>query len=145
MVNMAGSSEVTRPQSSPVRAACQNRPLEFAKDVRGLERQIREESHERRVYPLEVAIKDDLRRLIKAARDRESQELTPHVDDSPPAEAGRWTAKDNLAHLSAWRLTAASELDAARTGRAMPQVRGDGRERPDLQGRARSAGRIRPR
>ena len=38
------------------------------------------------------------------------------MDDSPPSQPGRWTAKDNLAHLSAWRLTATAELDVVRTG-----------------------------
>jgi tetratricopeptide (TPR) repeat protein len=67
-----------------------------------------------------VAIKDTLRLLMKAGRDKEASDLVPHVDDSAPSQPGRWTAKDNLAHLSAWRLTAASELEAVRTGNAAP-------------------------
>jgi tetratricopeptide (TPR) repeat protein len=64
-----------------------------------------------------VAMKDTLRLLMKAGREKEESDLVPHVDDSLPAEPGRWTAKDNLAHLSAWRITAAAELEAVRTGR----------------------------
>jgi tetratricopeptide (TPR) repeat protein len=67
-----------------------------------------------------VAIKDTLRLLMKAASQKEASDLAPHVDDSPPAQPGRWTAKDNLAHLSAWRLTAAAELAAVRTGSQAP-------------------------
>jgi tetratricopeptide (TPR) repeat protein len=63
-----------------------------------------------------VTIKDTLRLLMKAGREKEESDLVPHVDDSLPVEPGRWTAKDNLAHLSAWRLTATAELDAIRTG-----------------------------
>jgi tetratricopeptide (TPR) repeat protein len=63
-----------------------------------------------------VAIKDTLRLLMKAGREKEASDLVPHVDDSLPSQPGRWTAKDNLAHLSAWRLIAAAELDAVRTG-----------------------------
>jgi tetratricopeptide (TPR) repeat protein len=64
-----------------------------------------------------VAIKDTLRLLMKAGREKEASDLIPHVDDSAPLQPGHWTAKDNLAHLSAWRLTAAAEFDAVRTGR----------------------------
>jgi tetratricopeptide (TPR) repeat protein len=67
-----------------------------------------------------VAIKDTLRLLMKAGRKKEASDLVPHVDDSPPAQPGRWTAKDNLAHLSAWRLIAAAELEAVRTGSSAP-------------------------
>ena len=72
-----------------------------------------------------MAIKDRMQRLIKAAREKEASDLLPHVDDSPPSEPGRWTAKDNLAHMTAWRLTAAAELDAARTGGSGPVVSAD--------------------
>jgi tetratricopeptide (TPR) repeat protein len=61
-------------------------------------------------------MKDTLRLLMKAGRKKEASDLVPHVDDSAPAQPGRWTAKDNLAHLSAWRLIAAAELEAVRTG-----------------------------
>jgi tetratricopeptide (TPR) repeat protein len=64
------------------------------------------------------AIKDTLRSLIKAGREKEASDLVPFVDDAQPPELGRWTAKDNLAHLTAWRLSAAAELAAARTGDA---------------------------
>jgi tetratricopeptide (TPR) repeat protein len=67
-----------------------------------------------------VAIKDKLRSLMKAGREKEASDFIPHVDDSPPSEPGRWAAKDNLAHLSAWRLTAAAELEAVRTGNPAP-------------------------
>jgi tetratricopeptide (TPR) repeat protein len=67
-----------------------------------------------------VALKDTLRHLMQSGREKEESDLIPHVDDSPPSQPGRWTAKDNLAHLSAWRLTAASELEAVRTGNAAP-------------------------
>ncbi len=40
----------------------------------------------------------------------------PFVDDIPPADSAHWSAKDNLAHLTAWRLLAAAEIDAVRTG-----------------------------
>jgi tetratricopeptide (TPR) repeat protein len=63
-----------------------------------------------------VALKDKLRHLMQAGREKEASDLLPHVDDAPPSKPGRWTAKDNLAHLSAWRLTAAAELEAVRTG-----------------------------
>lgn len=69
-----------------------------------------------------VAIKDDIRRLIVAGREKEARVLVPHVDDSAPAEPGLWTAKDNLAHLAAWRMLATAELDAARMGEAAPPV-----------------------
>jgi tetratricopeptide (TPR) repeat protein len=67
-----------------------------------------------------VAVKDTLRLLMQAGREKEASDLIPHVDDAPPSQPGRWTAKDNLAHLSAWRLTATAELEAVRTGRPAP-------------------------
>jgi tetratricopeptide (TPR) repeat protein len=67
-----------------------------------------------------VAIKDTLRVLMQAGREKEASDLVPHVDDSAPAQPGRWTAKDNLAHLSAWRLTAAAELESVQTGSPAP-------------------------
>jgi tetratricopeptide (TPR) repeat protein len=57
---------------------------------------------------------------MKMASEKEASDLVPHVDDSAPSKPGRWTAKDNLAHLSAWRLTAAAELVAVRTGSPAP-------------------------
>jgi tetratricopeptide (TPR) repeat protein len=69
-----------------------------------------------------VAIKETLRLLMKAGHEKEESDLVPYVDDSAPAQPGRWTAKDNLAHLSAWRLTAAAELAAVRTGTPAPSA-----------------------
>jgi tetratricopeptide (TPR) repeat protein len=67
-----------------------------------------------------VALKETLRVLMKAGREKEASDLLPHVNDDPPSQAGRWTAKDNLAHLSAWRLIAAAELEAVQTGSPAP-------------------------
>lgn len=72
-----------------------------------------------------MAIKDELRALMKAGREKEASDLLPHVDDSPPSVPGRWTAKDTLAHLVAWRTSAAAELEAVRTGGATPFGVGD--------------------
>jgi tetratricopeptide (TPR) repeat protein len=68
---------------------------------------------------LPVAIKKKLRFLIKAAREKEASDLLPHVNDTPPSLPGRWTGKDNLAHLLAWRVAAAAELEAVRVGGAV--------------------------
>jgi tetratricopeptide (TPR) repeat protein len=57
---------------------------------------------------------------MTAGREKEESGLVPYVDDSPPSQPGRWTAKDNLAHLSAWRLIAAAELKAVRTRTPAP-------------------------
>jgi tetratricopeptide (TPR) repeat protein len=59
---------------------------------------------------------EKLRLLIGAAREKEASALVPYVDDSTPSDSGHWSAKDNLAHLAAWRLLAAEEIDAVRTG-----------------------------
>jgi tetratricopeptide (TPR) repeat protein len=67
-----------------------------------------------------VALKDKLRHLMQAGREKEASDLLPHVNDAPPSQPRRWTAKDNLAHLSAWRLTAAAELEAVQTGSPAP-------------------------
>jgi hypothetical protein len=69
-----------------------------------------------------MTIKDRLRELIKSGREKEASDLVPHVDDSSPPTLGGWTAKDHLAHLTAWRLVAAAELDAGRTGEPEPVV-----------------------
>ena len=61
-------------------------------------------------------MKDKLHDLIKAGRDKETAELLPYVNDAPPEEPGHWTAKDQLAHLTAWRQYAAAEMVAVRTG-----------------------------
>jgi len=73
-------------------------------------------------------MKDKLRLLIKAGREKEALDLLPHVDDSPPSQPGGWTAKDNLAHLAAWRLVGAAEMDAVRTGGPAPAVSKDTKE-----------------
>ena len=67
-----------------------------------------------------MALKGTLRHLLQTGREKEASDFLPHLDDSPPSQPGRWTAKDNLAHLSAWRLTAAAELEAIRTGSLAP-------------------------
>lgn len=63
-----------------------------------------------------MELKDKLRVLVKSGREKEASDLLPHVDDRPPAKPGRWTAKDNLAHMTAWRQHASAELKAVRTG-----------------------------
>ena len=70
-------------------------------------------------------MKQQLVDLITAARAREESDLVPHVDDTPPDAPGRWTAKDQLSHLTAWRQVAAAEIDAVRTASAGPVVPGD--------------------
>jgi tetratricopeptide (TPR) repeat protein len=70
-------------------------------------------------------MKQKLRDLIKSGREKEQSELVPHVDDAPPDEAGHWTAKDQLAHQTAWRQHAAAEMDAVRTGGPGPVVPDD--------------------
>ncbi len=65
---------------------------------------------------------EKLRLLIITAREKEASALVPYVDDSAPSDAGRWSAKDNLAHLTAWRLLAAAEIDAVRTGVGSPSI-----------------------
>lgn len=63
-----------------------------------------------------MELKEKLRLLVKSGREKEASDLLPHVDDTPPAQPRRWTARDNLAHLTAWRQYAAAELEAVRTG-----------------------------
>ncbi len=63
-----------------------------------------------------MELKDKLRLLIKSGREKEASDLLPHVNDSPPSTPGRWTARDNLAHMTAWRQYASAELEAVRTG-----------------------------
>jgi hypothetical protein len=57
---------------------------------------------------------------MQAGREKEESALVPDVNDSKPSQPGRWTAKDNLAHLSACRLIAAAESGAVRTGTPAP-------------------------
>src|ERR1700736_1648956 len=61
-------------------------------------------------------MKHKLGDLINAGRDKEASDLVPHANDAPADAPGRWTAKDQLAHLTAWRQYAAAEIDAVRTG-----------------------------
>src|ERR1700736_937328 len=69
-------------------------------------------------------LKPRLLATLTASRERE-HELLAMCDDSPPKEAGLWTVKDHLAHLSAWRTYAARVLDAARTGGRPPDIADD--------------------
>ncbi|HVC41618.1 MAG TPA: hypothetical protein VND54_06540 [Candidatus Saccharimonadales bacterium] len=61
------------------------------------------------------SLTDRLVRSLEAARAREAM-LLALCDDDPPLDAGSWTAKDNVAHLNAWREHGVRALDAARTG-----------------------------
>ena len=70
-------------------------------------------------------MKRKIRDLVKAGRDKEESDLLPHVNDAPSADPGRWTAKDQLAHLTAWRQVAVAEMDAVRTGGPRPDVSDD--------------------
>jgi DinB superfamily len=67
-------------------------------------------------YPLGMtseSLRDRLIQSLDAAQARETV-LLELCDDSPPQESGRWTAKDNIAHLNTWRDHAVRALDAAR-------------------------------
>jgi hypothetical protein len=65
--------------------------------------------------------------LIDALRDcREAERaifdaLDAAVRDAPDSDGG-WSAKDNLAHLSAWRRRQAAKMAAHREGRPEPQL-----------------------
>lgn len=76
------------------------------------------------------SLKTRLLQTLDAASTREAA-LLALCDDSPPSEAGRWTAKDNVAHLSSWREHATRTLDAVRLGKP---VEGPANE-SDLDGR----------
>jgi Protein of unknown function (DUF1706) len=56
---------------------------------------------------------------LAASRDME-EPLLGACDDAPPAEPGRWTARDHLAHIAHYRDHAARILDAVRTGQTPP-------------------------
>ena len=64
-------------------------------------------------------LKDRLIQTLEASRVRE-QALLEVCDDAPSPVAGRWTAKDNIAHLNEWRAYAARSIEAARLGRPIP-------------------------
>jgi hypothetical protein len=76
------------------------------------------------------SLKARLLETLEAARIREDA-LLLLCDDSPPSEPGKWTAKDNVAHLSTWREHAVRTLDAVRLGQP---VDGPANE-SDLDGR----------
>lgn len=66
----------------------------------------------------------DLVQNLKACRATESDvfaALAPHDRDAAPADGG-WSAKDELAHLSAWRQRQAEVMAARREGRAKPAL-----------------------
>jgi hypothetical protein len=63
------------------------------------------------------SLKDRLVHSLVVAREKEAL-LLALVDDSPPVEYGRWTAKDSIAHLNTWREHAVRALDAAQHGTA---------------------------
>ena len=65
-------------------------------------------------------LKDRLIRTLEAARVRE-EALLAVCDDAPSAVAGQWTAKDNIAHLNAWRAYAARAIEAARLGQPIAE------------------------
>ncbi len=54
----------------------------------------------------EASLRDRLLQTLDAAQEREAL-LLALCDDTPAAEEGRWTAKDNIAHLNTWREHAA--------------------------------------
>jgi hypothetical protein len=68
-----------------------------------------------------ASLRDRLLQTLDAARERESV-LIAVCDDAPSPIADQWTAKDNVAHLSAWREHAALTLDAMRLNQPMPEL-----------------------
>ncbi len=63
----------------------------------------------------EATLRDRLLQTLEAAQEHEAVLLTL-CDDTPAAEEGRWTAKDNIAHLNTWREHAVRILDSVRLG-----------------------------
>jgi hypothetical protein len=61
------------------------------------------------------SLNDRLVQSLLAAQEKEAA-LLALVDDAPSVDADVWTAKDNVAHLNAWREHAARTLVAARLG-----------------------------
>lgn len=86
-------------------------------------------------------MKAKLHSLIDAARAKEEEDLVPQVNDAPPPVPGQWTAKDQLAHLTAWRVFAADELEANGRGETMPDAT---IEEEVFNARAYAANRDRP-
>jgi hypothetical protein len=72
-----------------------------------------------------ASLRGRLLQTLDAARERESV-LIQLCDDTPSPDPDRWTAKDNVAHLSAWREQAALTLDAMRSDRPLPELPGAG-------------------
>ncbi len=63
----------------------------------------------------EASLRDRLLQTLDAAQEREAM-LLALCDDTSSSEEGRWTAKDNVAHLNTWREHATHTLDAVRNG-----------------------------
>ncbi|HEY6469890.1 MAG TPA: ClbS/DfsB family four-helix bundle protein [Candidatus Dormibacteraeota bacterium] len=66
----------------------------------------------------EATLRDRLLQTLEAAEEHEAV-LLALCDDTPAAEEGRWTAKDNIAHLNTWREHATRTLDAVRDGQTV--------------------------
>ena len=64
-------------------------------------------------------MKQGLLRMVAAGREREA-ELADLCADEPARADGRWTAKDQLAHVVYWRLRNARLLEAVRSGGELP-------------------------
>jgi tetratricopeptide (TPR) repeat protein len=64
-------------------------------------------------------MKQELLQMLAAGREREA-ELANLCADQPARADGRWTAKDQLAHLVYWRLRNARLLEAVRSGGDLP-------------------------
>jgi Protein of unknown function (DUF1706) len=63
----------------------------------------------------EASLRDRLLESLHRAHAQE-EALIALCDDEPAPVAGQWTAKDNVAHLNAWREHATQILDAVRRG-----------------------------
>ncbi len=66
----------------------------------------------------EDSLSERLVQSLEAARAKEAA-LLDLCDDSPPAETGIWTVRDNIAHLNTWREHAVRTLDAVRLGKPL--------------------------
>jgi tetratricopeptide (TPR) repeat protein len=69
----------------------------------------------------EPALNALLVKTLEQAQAREG-ELIALTDDQPSAISDRWTAKDHVAHLAAWREHAEHVVRAATAGAAYPEV-----------------------
>jgi hypothetical protein len=63
----------------------------------------------------EASLRDRLLQTLDAAQEHEAV-LLALCDDTPSLVEGRWTAKDNVAHLNTWREHAIRTLDSVRLG-----------------------------